>query len=479
MADNANGAQEGAQKNGGAALDVRDIAAERDRASQIADLCAAVGLGHRAGEMIESKASVTEVREKIRGEAEQSLKAMAPGAGVQLTDREVKRYSLTKAIMARAEQGENWSGLEREISDQIAKNLPSSYKMHGGIMVPTNLRPDAPRLSASNMYVNRMRAHIQSDPNMSLPNRMRMVQQLDQMQAALDATNATQGGNTVFTEAGEFLDLLRARMQVAALGATILTGLRGPVAFPKQSGAGTFSWVAEDPGSDLSDSDLAIAQVALNPKAGSSTTAYTRQLLTEASIDVDNLVKMDLAKITALGIDAAAIAGTGGSNSPTGILSTSGIGSVAIGTDGGVPTYSHVVDLETEVAIDNADIGSMAYLTTPGIRGRLKKTEEFALANGRPVWTGGMQGELNGYPAAVSTQVPSTLTKGASSGTCHAIIFGVWAELIVGYWGAFELVVDPYSKKKQGLIELTSFQMAGIAVKHAEAFAACKDAKTS
>ena len=459
---------------GGGTLVVGEGDSERQRASQIADVCAALGVPHRAGEFIDSGDSIDDVRETLRADAEAGLKAMQPQ--VELTDREVKRYSLTRAIMNVADKGDNWDGFEREVSDQIGKNLPKGYESHGGIFVPVKRPPVtsdyAPQRGS---YLGRLSAMVSEAKGVPVLARARLLQQIDQMQAALDTGTATAGQELVFTEAGDFIDLLRARMKVAELGATILTGLNGPVAFPKQTGAGTFAWVGEDPGSDVADSDLTLTQVALNPTQGQSSTAYTRQLLAQGIIDVDNLVKMDLSLITALGIDLAGIAGTGAGNQPTGVLNTVGIGDVPIGANGGAPTYAHMVDLETGVATANADIGSMAYLTTPGVRGKLKKTEEFASSNGRPVWTGGMEGEVNGYPGHVSTQVPSNLTKGSGT-NLHAVIFGVWSQLMIGYWGAYELVVDPFSKKKQALIELTSFQMAGLAVRHPASFNAVQDA---
>jgi HK97 family phage major capsid protein len=71
------------------------------------------------------------------------------------------------------------------------------------------------------------------------------------------------------------------------------------------------------------------------------------------------MVQGDLALILALAIQAAAIKG-GGSNQPTGILGTSGIGDVAGGTNGAQPTFANLVALETAVATANADIGSLA-----------------------------------------------------------------------------------------------------------------------
>ena len=72
--------------------------------------------------------------------------------------------------------------------------------------------------------------------------------------------------------------------------------------------------------------------------------------------------------------------------------------------------------------------------------------------------------------------MPSTLTKGASTGVCHAVLFGVWPELLVGEWGALEILVDPYRLKKQGMIEITGIYMADVQVKHAASFAAIVDA---
>ena len=63
------------------------------------------------------------------------------------------------------------------------------------------------------------------------------------------------------------------------------------------------------------------------------------------------------------------------------------------------------------------------------------------------------------------------LTKGASGATLSAVIFGVFNTMVIGMWGSgFELVVDPYRLKNQGMIELTTFVLTDIAIRYPQAF---------
>jgi len=283
------------------------------------------------------------------------------------------------------------------------------------------------------------------------------------------------GGYTVATNllASSFIDILHNAMQVVNLGATSLTGLVGDVAIPKNSTAATGYWVAE--GGDITESAPAFAQVTLSPKTVGGLTDLTRRLILQSSIDVESFVRRHLATILALAIDLAAINGSGSSNQPTGILQTSGIGSVVGGTDGAAPEWADVVDLESAVSLDNAAIGSLGYLTNSKVVGKLKQTEK-ASNTGKFVLE--KNNELNGYKLAMSNQVPSDLTKGSSS-NCSAIIFGNWADLLIGTWGGLDVVVDRSTFSASGGVRIAVFQDVDIAVRHAESFAAMQDVLTS
>lgn len=263
------------------------------------------------------------------------------------------------------------------------------------------------------------------------------------------------------------------------MGAITLGGLIGDVAIPKQTGGATAYWIAES--GDPTESTPVVAQLALTPKTCGAFTDISRKLLKQSSIDAEAFVRGDLATVLALALDAAGIAGTGASNQPTGILSTTGIGDVAAGDpDGAAPDWSDIVNLETEVAIDNADVGALAYLTNAKARGKLKQVEK-ATSTGLFVWETSTEagfGMMNGYRAAASNQVPSNLTKGGGS-NLSAIIFGNWADLIYGLWGTVDILVDPYTNSTSGTVRVVALQDADVGVRHAESFAACQDAVTT
>jgi len=416
------------------------------------------------GNTDEQRTSLTELAREyaLTGKSEEDLKtkiqeqrtqwiAKVPTAMPKLTETEKRQYSISRAILADASLRDrdvkgDTQCMELDISQDIEKrmNVPG-YKPKGGFFIPTGIALRGLQPASANAqeeFVRFMRQMF--------------------LRAGLDTLTDTKGQELVFTEAGSFIDLLRKKAMVAQLGATVLPGLQGNVAFPKQIGAGTFSWVAENPGSDVADSNLTLDQVTLSPKTGMTSTSYSRQLLRQGVVDADGMVMSDIVKITALGIDLAALHGTGASNQPRGLYSTTGVGSVAFG---GAITFAKVVDMETAIAAADAEIGTMAYLTTPNIRGTAKKTLEAASAGSKMIW---QNGEMNGYRAEATNQISKTL----GTGSDHGILFGVWAELMIGEWGAMEIITDPYRLKKQGMIEVTNFVMVDVAPRYPEAF--CK-----
>jgi hypothetical protein len=176
-------------------------------------------------------------------------------------------------------------------------------------------------------------------------------------------------------------------------------------------------------------------------------------------------------------LQATIINGATGGDNFVGILNDSGITN-SVPLEGGNPSFSDMVALETAVAADNADLGALAYLTNAKVRGYLK-TKALDSGSGRFVWE---NNEINGYRGFVTNSVPSDLTYGSGTSEISdlsAIIFGNWADLIIGQFGGMNIITDPFTSKKNAMIELQADSFWDIGIKHDESFAVISDAKTS
>ena len=70
---------------------------------------------------------------------------------------------------------------------------------------------------------------------------------------------------------------------------------------------------------------MTVGSVSMVPRTLGAFTDATRQLLIQSSLDVEALMRDDLATALALAIDKAELEGSGSSGQPTGILLTSGV----------------------------------------------------------------------------------------------------------------------------------------------------------
>jgi HK97 family phage major capsid protein len=238
----------------------------------------------------------------------------------------------------------------------------------------------------------------------------------------------------------------------------MLSGLTGDIAIPKAVGGATTAWL--DEASTVSTSDQAFAQLGMTPKRLAASTAYTKQLVAQSSIDMEGFVRNDLMSVIALAIDLAALEGTGAAGQPLGILNTDGINTVTFGAS---PTWAKVVEFETNIATDNADVNSMNYLTTPAVRGALKTTER-ASGTASFIWENNTS-PVNGYGANVTNQISD-----------NKVFFGDFSQLLVGMWDGLDVTVDPFTLAANGQIRIVMQNLVDIAIRHAESFCVSTDA---
>lgn len=412
----------------------RKADAEKARKEANERAAAIMALGERANDSALAKELLNSDKglEECRGIFLEKILARNPGqrpvdpkaAEIGLTEREIKNYSFLRAINALAnpndKDAQELAAFEREASKAAFDKAPDKHKRaQRGLMVPVDL----------------LRAKFQ-------------------MQRDLVVGTANAGGNLVATDliAASFIDLLRNKAILMQAGAQMLGGLVGNVAIPKLTGAATGYWIAE--GSAPTESQQVVGQVTMSPKTVACWTDISRMLMLQSSIDAEMLVRNDFASVLALALDYAGLYGTGSSNQPRGVKNVSGIGTVDFAA--ATPTFGEIVDLETDVGVANADIGALKYLAGAAMRGALKQKEK-AANQAIYVWSEGNQ--MNGYDALCSNQVES-----------GDVLFGNWADVIIGMWGGFELTVDPYTNATSGTVRVVGMQSADIAVRRAESF---------
>jgi len=393
--------------------------AERSRIAGISALCDKHNMADLGRQLIESGRSIDEARAAVLDKLDIKQEPVTMSAAeIGLTEKESRSFSFLRAINYLANptdrSARDAAAFEIEASDAAAAKLGRQSR---GITIPQ-----------------------------------------DVLRRDLTVGAATAGGNLVATEldAGSFIDLLRNASALDQAGATVLTGLTGNVAIPRQSGAGTAYWVAES--GSPTESQQTVDQVSLTPKTVAAFTDYSRRLMIQSSIDVENMVRSDLARVLALKIDLAGLYGTGSNGEPLGLKLTTGIGTENFAA--AIPTFAEVVALESDVATANALLGSPVYLMNAAMRGGLKTKAKDA-GSGLFVMEGN---EVNGYRGVLSNQVES-----------GDLWFGNFADLIIGYFSGLDLMVDPYTHSTSGTVRVVAMQDVDIAVRHPESFSRGND----
>tara|TARA_Y100001951_G_scaffold24626_2_gene18990 strand:- start:1986 stop:3938 length:1953 start_codon:yes stop_codon:yes gene_type:complete len=426
------------------------LSKERARVASIRELCATHKLPELAKQAEDSGMSIEETRAKaLDAISKKPVETVSP---VELDQKQQERYSLVSGIRAALTGDWSEAGYVRELSQEVERS---------------GLKRSAER----SFFV----------PFTALTKRATYV-----------TSGATTGGNLVATDLydQDFIEALRNQSKMMSLGVKALPGLVGDVAIPRRSGVSSTYYLSSET-TAITQSESTFDQVTMTPKNLAALSKYSRQTLLTATPGIEALIRTDLTDGLNTAVDLGILNGAGSSGAPTGIMQTSGIGSVAIGTNGGAVTIEALVDLEEQILIDNGNVSdNMAYVTNAKVLAELKKLRAGGSASGdgsflwntdpASIGRGGTPGSVNGYPLAVTNQVPSNLTKGSSSGVCSAILMGDFSQCSVGFWGSgLEITVgeesDDFAKALTSIRGIITYD---VAVRHAESFAACLDITT-
>ena len=354
--------------------------------------------------------------------------------------KDIAKFNWHKAIRSQiGEYNEKLNGIEAEMADEGKKEAAAAGVSPMGLPISKHLfQPKSSKRSQRDLTVG----------------------------------SATSAGNLVQTSLAEFVPALRPMLFSERLGARMITGLVGNVDISRKTGEMTASWQATENAS-VSESQFTTDKVTLTPKRLAATVDISKQLLAQSSFDAQALSIEDMEAQIKIAVDRAFINGAGASGEPQGLLQDSGVQVLALGANGAAPTRANLIDLEALIATANAETENMAFLTTPQARAFFKK---LATDTGSGLFVWDQFNQLLGYRAYATNQVPTNLVKGSSGAVCDAIILGDFSAGIIANWAGLDLVVDPYSRKKEAIVEVTVNSWWDINRRYPKMFAVIKDA---
>lgn len=260
---------------------------------------------------------------------------------------------------------------------------------------------------------------------------------------------------------------------VIEAGATVLTGLSGAsVGLPYLAASPAVNgWRAEDMNAAIDEPTFGTAQ--LMPKSIMLDLVISRRLLLSTEVDLNALLRSELASRIGRAIDRAALVGDGNA-APLGVLNRDDLPVLSLGADGAAVTYADLAELERMVRTGAESSAPLAWVASPDLAKKLRLTSQ---PDGRPLFDGAT---MLGHPVHVTTNAPNDLHKG-SADHCSALLLGDFSELVVGFWhaAAIDLFVNPVTDANSGRVHIVASADLGITARRIGAFAAIADALTS
>lgn len=262
--------------------------------------------------------------------------------------------------------------------------------------------------------------------------------------AAFTATTEANTGVVIDEVQQEMLLPLQSALVLARAGARFMSGLQGNIYWPKFSGANVF-WEgenakAQDGAGEFSKDSL------FKPLRLTAYVDISQQLLAQENTSVEAYIRQAIAIAIAQKIEQTAFSvNTGVDNTPDGMFHTLNENIK------GAMTWEQIVAMETQADAQDALFGNISYILHPALVGKAKTKVKDASGAGGFIFTGNGGGQLNGYKALRTNNLPKALGEGSDE---FGIVFGNWDNYFVGQWGGIELLVDPYTQALNGTIRL-------------------------
>jgi HK97 family phage major capsid protein len=262
----------------------------------------------------------------------------------------------------------------------------------------------------------------------------------------------------VILDAEQYVDALRPNIVVRGLGARVMSDQRGYLNLPRMKTPTAPGWFSEN--AAIPVADAAFDQVQFRPHHAGVITAWTRDMLQNATPDVEATLRYDMSMQLAREIDYGALAGTGVAPQPLGIIHNAAVPVLA--TANAKPSYALSVELEASLSGLNALVpsGRYGFVGNSDVRKGFKSLLDLY---GRPLGLPLLFFADEGYANAWTNLLATTTTTAP-------LIFGNWTDLIIVMWSELDLLIDPYTQGSSGNVLLRGACTIDSNVRHPESF---------
>lgn len=253
---------------------------------------------------------------------------------------------------------------------------------------------------------------------------------------ALGESTVAGGGALVPEEmAADVIELLRASTVVRRMGARSIPMPNGTLTLPRHTAGATGSYVGEN--SNITKEEQTFGNIVMSAKKLAVLTPISNELLNDASVSVDALVRDDLISAASTREDLAFIRGDGASNTPKGMLNWAVSGNKF--NSAGTSLTQVTTDLTKAIRFldeSNVPLRRPGWVFTPRTKAFLMGIRD---TNGNLAFQPEMAGgTLMGYPFMTTTQIPNTLGGGSNESEIYLAEF---SSLMIGETGNMEVSV--------------------------------------
>lgn len=266
---------------------------------------------------------------------------------------------------------------------------------------------------------------------------------MPEKRADILAGTATAGQEIVAEDKKSIMPPLTDNMVLFEAGATYMPNLVGNVSLPGYAGT-TVAWKTEVEAA--ADGGGAFTEVELTPNRLTAYVNVSKTFLAQDGVGAERMLLDNIALATALKLQSTILGVAVGSASiPSGMgyKITTGVQEA-----GFVPTWALLNAVVGGVDLANALQGKIGWITNATGRSVLRGIAQNGAGSD---FLYDAAGKVLGYPCFVTN---SASAAAGTAGTDDLLVFGNWADLVIGQWGGYDITVDPYTMAKTNQVQI-------------------------